>query len=261
MTSSSSVLQTVQPTGALDVERIRADFPILKLKINGKPLVYLDNAASSQMPQQVIDRLVRYQTGGARQYPPRRALRCRKRRRRPTKVRAARSSVSSMRRKSAKSFITRGTTNSLNLVMHGYGRAFIGDGDEIIVSQLEHHSNIVPWQMLCEEKGARLRVIPCNDAGELLLDDYAKLFNSQYQTCSHHPRLQCAGHDQSGQGDDRHRAPARRARAGRWRTGCAAHESGCAGSGLRFLRLFRATRCADRPASAFSTGRRPCWRK
>jgi len=72
---------------------------------------------------------------------------------------------------------TRGTTDSVNVVMHGYGRAFIGGGDEIIVSQLEHHSNIVPWQMLCEEKGAKLRIIPCNDAGELLLDEYAKLFN------------------------------------------------------------------------------------
>ena len=74
---------------------------------------------------------------------------------------------------------TRGTTDAVNLVMHGYGRAFLEAGDEIIISQLEHHSNIVPWQMLRDEKGCKLRVIPCNDAGELLLDEYEKLFNAR----------------------------------------------------------------------------------
>jgi cysteine desulfurase/selenocysteine lyase len=177
MTSSSSVLQAVEPTGALDVERIRADFPILQLKVNGKPLVYLDNAASSQMPQQVIDRLVRYQT--AEHANIHRGVHYLS----ETATAAYEGARGKIQRfinaKEAREVIyTRGTTDSLNLVMHGYGRAFIGAGDEIIVSQLEHHSNIVPWQMLCEEKGAKLRVIPCNDAGELLLDDYRKLFNS-----------------------------------------------------------------------------------
>jgi len=177
MTSSRSVLQAVQPAGAFDVERIRADFPILKLKVNGKPLVYLDNAASSQMPQQVIDRLVRYQTAEHANihrgvhYLSETAT---------AAYEGARGKIQRFlnAREAREVIYTRGTTNSLNLVMHGYGRAFIGAGDEIIVSQLEHHSNIVPWQMLCEEKGAKLRVIPCNDAGELLLDDYRKLFNS-----------------------------------------------------------------------------------
>jgi cysteine desulfurase / selenocysteine lyase len=176
MTSGSSVLQAVQPSSALDVERIRADFPILKLKVNGKPLVYLDNAASSQMPQQVIDRLVRYQT--AEHSNIHRGVHYLS----ETATAAYEGARGKIQRfinaKEAREVIyTRGTTDSLNLVMHGYGRAFIGAGDEIIVSQLEHHSNIVPWQMLCEEKGAKLRVIPCNDAGELLLDDYRKLFN------------------------------------------------------------------------------------
>jgi len=177
MTSSRSVLQAVQPVGAFEVERIRADFPILKLKVNGKPLVYLDNAASSQMPQQVIDRLVRYQTAEHANihrgvhYLSETAT---------AAYEGARGKIQRFlnAREAREVIYTRGTTNSLNLVMHGYGRAFIGAGDEIIVSQLEHHSNIVPWQMLCEEKGAKLRVIPCNDAGELLLDDYRKLFNS-----------------------------------------------------------------------------------
>ena len=177
MTSSSSVLQAVQPSGALDVERIRADFPILKLKVNGKALVFLDNAASSQMPQQVIDRLVRYQSAEHANihrgvhYLSETAT---------AAFEGARIKIQRFinAREAREIIFTRGTTDSLNLVMHGYGRAFIGAGDEIIVSQLEHHSNIVPWQMLCEEKGAKLRVIPCNDAGELLLDDYRKLFNS-----------------------------------------------------------------------------------
>jgi cysteine desulfurase/selenocysteine lyase len=175
--TSRSVLQAVQPTGALDVERIRADFPILKLKVNGKPLVYLDNAASSQMPQQVIDRLARYQT--AEHANIHRGVHYLS----ETATAAYEGARAKIQRfinaKEAREVIfTRGTTNSLNLVMHGYGRAFIGAGDEIIVSQLEHHSNIVPWQMLCEERGAKLRMIPCNDAGELLFDDYRKLFNS-----------------------------------------------------------------------------------
>jgi len=176
MTSSSSVLHAVRTPGAHDVERIRADFPILKLKVNGKPLVYFDNAASSQMPQQVMDRLLRYQT--AEHANIHRGVHYLS----ETATAAYEGARGKVRRfinagEAREVIFTRGTTDSVNVVMHGYGRAFIGGGDEIIVSQLEHHSNIVPWQMLCEEKGAKLRIIPCNDAGELLLDEYAKLFN------------------------------------------------------------------------------------
>ena len=176
MTSSSSVLHAVRTPGAHDVERIRADFPILKLKVNGKPLVYFDNAASSQMPQQVMDRLLRYQT--AEHANIHRGVHYLS----EIATAAYEGARGKVRRfinagEAREVIFTRGTTDSVNVVMHGYGRAFIGAGDEIIVSQLEHHSNIVPWQMLCEEKGAKLRIIPCNDAGELLLDEYAKLFN------------------------------------------------------------------------------------
>ncbi|MGH8663855.1 MAG: SufS family cysteine desulfurase [Burkholderiales bacterium] len=159
-----------------DVERIREDFPILRTRVNGKPLVFLDNAASSQMPQAVIDRYVRYRSSehanihrgvhhlsevATREYE------------------AVRGRVRAWVNASEEREIvyTSGTTDSINLVMHGYGRKFIGAGDEIILSVLEHHSNIVPWQMLAEEKGARIRVIPCNDAGELLIDEYRKLFS------------------------------------------------------------------------------------
>jgi len=165
-----------RPGSAFDVERIRADFPILELRPGGKPLVYLDNAASSQMPQQVIDRLVRYQT--TQHANIHRAVH--------TLSEVATAEYEEARRKLAR-FInareerevifTSGTTEAINLAMHGYGRRFIGAGDEIILTTLEHHSNIVPWQMLAEEKGARIRVVPINDAGELLIDDFEKLFN------------------------------------------------------------------------------------
>jgi cysteine desulfurase/selenocysteine lyase len=177
MTSASTVLQAVKSAGALDVGRIRADFPILNLEVNGKPLAYLDSAASSQMPKQVIDRLVRYQTSEHANIH--RAVHALSEKATAEYEGARRKIQRFINAKEEREVIyTRGTTDSVNLVMQGYGRAFLGAGDEIIVSQLEHHSNIVPWQMLCEEKSARLRVIPCNDAGELLLDDYAKLFNA-----------------------------------------------------------------------------------
>jgi len=177
MTSASTLLHTVTPAGALDVDRIRADFPILQVRINDKPLAYLDNAASSQMPKQVIDRLVRYQSSEHANIH--RAVHALSEKATAEYEGARRKIQRFINAKEEREVIfTRGTTDSVNLVMHGYGRAFLGDGDEIIVSQLEHHSNIVPWQMLCEEKGARLRVIPCNDAGELLLDEYARLFNA-----------------------------------------------------------------------------------
>jgi cysteine desulfurase / selenocysteine lyase len=163
---------------SFDVERVRVDFPILKLQVEGKPLVYLDNAASSQMPQPVIDRLVYYQT--AQHANINRGVHY--------LSELATAEYEGSRRK-LQSFInareerevifTSGTTDSINLVMHGYGRKFIGAGDEIILTTLEHHSNIVPWQMLAEEKGAKIRVVPINDAGELLVDEYEKLFNER----------------------------------------------------------------------------------
>ena len=163
-------------TSIFNVEQIRADFPILKLKIDGKQLVYFDNAASSQMPKVVIDRLIRYQT--MEHANINRAVHY--------LSETATAEYENSRHK-LKNFInanedqevifTSGTTDAINLVAHGYGRKFIGSGDEIILTVLEHHSNIVPWQMLAEESGAKIRVVPINDAGELLIDEYKKLFN------------------------------------------------------------------------------------
>ena len=158
----------------LDLERVRADFPILGLKINGKPLVFLDNAASSQMPRPVLDRWVRYQT--AEHANIHRAVHhlsevataeyegARKKLQRFINAREEREVI-----------FTSGTTDAINLVAHGYGRKFIGAGDEIVLTTLEHHSNIVPWQMVAEEKGALIRVVPVNDRGELIVEEYLKL--------------------------------------------------------------------------------------
>ena len=169
-----------------DVAAIRADFPILAMKVEGRPLVYLDNAASSQMPRPVIDRLARYQTSEhanihrAVHYLSETATH---------EYEAARKKIARFinAREGREVIFTSGTTEAINLVMHGYGRKFIGAGDEIILTTLEHHSNIVPWQMLAEEKGAVIRVVPINDAGELLIDDYEALFNSR-------TRLICTTH-------------------------------------------------------------------
>src|SRR5918912_486979 len=165
-------------SSAWDVERIRADFPVLRQTVNGKPLVYLDNAASSQVPQLVIDRgstyLMQEHSNIHRgvHYLSQRAT---------TAYEGAREKVKRFinARDARECIFVRGATEGINLVMHGYGRKFIGAGDEIIVSAMEHHANIVPWQMLCEEKGARLRVIPMNDASELLLDEYDAIFNER----------------------------------------------------------------------------------
>ncbi|MCK9215934.1 MAG: cysteine desulfurase, partial [Rhodoferax sp.] len=182
-----STLLTKPPSpAAFDVARIRADFPILNLTVAGKPLVYLDNAASSQMPQPVMDRLRRYQTHEhanihrAVHYLSETAT---------AAYEAARIKLQHFinAREAREVIFTSGTTESINLVAHGWGRQNIKAGDEIILTVLEHHSNIVPWQMLALEKGATIRVLPINDAGELLLDQYEALFN-------HHTRLLSVSH-------------------------------------------------------------------
>ena len=160
--------------GGLDVERIRRDFPILGLKVKGKPLVYLDNAASSQMPQPVLDRWVRYQTtqhsniNRAVHHLSEIAT---------VEYEAARRKLRAFinAKEEREVIFTSGTTDAINLVAHGYGRKFIGAGDEIVLTTLEHHSNIVPWQMVAGEKGAKIRVVSVNDRGELIQEEYLKL--------------------------------------------------------------------------------------
>ena len=171
------------PTGSLDVESVRAAFPILKLKVNGKPLVFLDNAASSQMPQQVLDRWIRYQTTQhsnihrAVHYLSETAT---------AEYEGARKKLAAFinAKEEREVIFTSGTTDAINLVAHGYGRKFVGAGDEIVLTTLEHHSNIVPWQMVAEEKGARIRVVPVNDRGELIIEEYLRLLGPRTKLVS-----------------------------------------------------------------------------
>jgi cysteine desulfurase/selenocysteine lyase len=157
-----------------DITAIRAEFPILRRRVHERPLVYLDNAATTQKPQVVIDRIVRYYSEenanvrrGVHQLSVEATNACD----------AAREQVRQfLNAADAREIVfVRGTTEAINLVAATYGRAQVGPGDEVVISEMEHHSNIVPWQTLCEEKGARVRVIPISDAGELLLDEYERL--------------------------------------------------------------------------------------
>jgi cysteine desulfurase / selenocysteine lyase len=161
-----------------DVEKIRKDFPVLSQEVNGKPLVYLDNGASSQVPQVVIDRGSKYlaeehsNIHRGVHYLSQHAT---------TAYEAAREKVKRfINAPDVKECIfVRGTTEGINLVAHSYGHKFINEGDEIMVSQMEHHSNIIPWQMVAEERGAVIRMIPMNERGELIIDEYENLLNER----------------------------------------------------------------------------------
>lgn len=166
-----------------DIDSIRNDFPILKRYVNDKPLVYLDNGASTQKPQVVIDAINHYYT--SQNSNIHRGVHF---------LSQLATDAYEITRRKLQSFInakeefeiilTKGTTDSINLVASCYGDAFIHQGDEIIISAMEHHSNIVPWQMLCERKGASLKVVPINDAGELDMDAYAAMLNERVKLVS-----------------------------------------------------------------------------
>lgn len=161
-----------------DINHIRQDFPILTRTVNDKPLVYLDNGATTQKPRQVIDAIIEYYT----------QLNSNVHRGVHHLSQLATDAFEVTRRKlhpfinaahEHEIILTKGTTDSINLVASCYGSAFVNAGDEIIISTMEHHSNIVPWQMCCEERGATLRVIPINEAGELDMDAYRSMLNER----------------------------------------------------------------------------------
>ena len=169
---------------AYDVQRIRRDFPILHRTIRGgKKLVYIDNAATTQKPQSVIDRIVRYYSEensnvhrGVHYLSE-------------VATAAYESSRTTVKRflnaRDEKEIVfTRGTTEAINLVAASWGRRNVRAGDEVLITAIEHHSNIVPWQLLCEETGARLKVAPVSDAGEVILDEYANLLNRRVKIVS-----------------------------------------------------------------------------
>ena len=174
-------LSTISPDA--DILRIRRQFPVLNRQVHGKPLVYFDNAATAQKPQRVINALTDYYSHynanihrGIHMLAEEATL----------AYEATRVAVKDFigAKFSEEIIFTRGTTESINLVAYTWGRKNIGEGDEIIISTMEHHSNIVPWQMLCEEKNAHLKVIPISDRGELSLDDFKALLSSRTKLVS-----------------------------------------------------------------------------
>lgn len=158
----------------LDVERVRADFPILRQTVRGKPLVYLDSAATSQKPRVVIDAIRNYYEHENANIH--RGVHFLSERATEAYEGSRRTAQGFLNARAASEIIfVRGATEGINLVAQSYGRPHVGRGDEVLITGMEHHSNIVPWQILCDEKGAKLRAAPINDAGELLLEEFANL--------------------------------------------------------------------------------------
>lgn len=174
----SDKMNAVKEMSNWDVEKVRNDFPVLSQTVNGKQLVYLDNAASSQVPQAVIDRGSKYlreehsNIHRGVHYLSQHAT---------TAYEAAREKIKRfINAKEAKECIfVRGTTEGINLVAQSYGKKFINEGDEILVSRMEHHSNIIPWQQIAEERGAKIRVIPINERGEIVIDEYENMLHER----------------------------------------------------------------------------------
>jgi len=169
--------RTTEPApGGFNAERIREDFPVLKLKVNGKPLVYLDNAATAQKPRVVLDALRKFYESECANvhrglhWMSEEATRDYEESREKVRQFLGAADVKEV-------IFVRGTTEAINLVAHSFGRPRVRAGDEILITAMEHHSNIVPWQILCEQSGAQLRVAPINDDGELLLDEFEKLLS------------------------------------------------------------------------------------
>jgi len=162
--------------GFYDVERIRRDFPLLAQQVHGKKLVYLDNAATTQKPLQVIDAIVQFYTSGCSNVH--RGVHLLSERATATYENARSRLRRFINARDDKEIVfVRGATEAINLVASSFGKAHVKPGDEILITGMEHHSNIVPWQVLCEERGARLRVAPINLRGELLIEEYEKLLN------------------------------------------------------------------------------------
>ena len=167
-------METITKNGILNIQKLRQDFPILSKKVNGNPLVYLDSGATAQKPKQVIDAVSNYyQTQNANIHRGVHQLS----QEITTAYENARATVQNHLNASLSQEIifTSGTTESINLVASSFGKKYINAGDEVLISEMEHHSNILPWQVLCEEKGAVLKVVPINENGELLIDKYKKL--------------------------------------------------------------------------------------
>jgi cysteine desulfurase/selenocysteine lyase len=167
-----------ETSSSLDLEKIREDFPILKQKVHGKPLVYLDSAASAPKPRKVIDRVSRFYAEdysnihrGVYELSQRSTHAYEDTR---VKIRKFINAASE-----SEVIFVRGTTEAINLVAYSYGGTYVNEGDEIVITAMEHHSNIVPWQLLCKRRGARLRVLPMDDRGDLKLEELENLLSEK----------------------------------------------------------------------------------
>ena len=173
----------IKKSKKVDFEKIRKDFPLLKRKMNGKPIVFLDSAASSQKPNYVLEAMDKYYKNGHANVH-----------RGVYQLSQEATDAFEKSRRLVKEFINapsekeclfvRGTTEGINLVASSYGRKFLKEGDEVLISTMEHHSNIVPWQMVCEEKGAYLKVIPINENGEIIMSEFDKLLTDKTKIVS-----------------------------------------------------------------------------
>lgn len=171
-------MQLVDTISKINIQKIRKDFPILSRTVHGKPLIYFDNAASSQKPRPVIDAINKYYSEEHSNvhrgvhYLSSCAT---------EKYEAVREKVRKFINAgfSHEIIFTKGTTDSINLVANSFGKKILKNGDEVVISTMEHHSNIVPWQMVCDERGAKLKIIPVNDNGEILLEKFEKLLNEK----------------------------------------------------------------------------------
>ncbi|MEL6123982.1 MAG: cysteine desulfurase [Bacteroidota bacterium] len=176
-------MPTTQVATSLDIEKIRADFPILQQEMRGKQMIFLDSAASSQKPKVVTDALDQYYNEQHANVH-----------RGVYELSQGATDAFELGRERIRQFINaesteevifvRGTTEGINLVASTFGRKFLNEGDEILISAMEHHSNIVPWQMICEERGANLRIIPVNDQGEIILDEFDNLLGPKTKLVS-----------------------------------------------------------------------------
>lgn len=167
----------------LDIEQIRSEFPLLGTKVYGKPLVYLDNGATTQKPEEVLKAMDDYyRTYNSNVHRGVHFL-SQKATDRYEEVRRKLQAYINAKHEHEVIF-TRSTTDSINLVAHSFGKKFVKEGDSVIISAMEHHSNIVPWQMMCEERGAELKVIPMNEKGELVMDEFEKLLDERVKIVS-----------------------------------------------------------------------------
>jgi len=256
---SATLAGTGQAGGRFEVEAVREQFPILTVRRYGKPLAYLDSAATSQKPQAVIDAMSRFfsrdnaNVHRGVHYLSERATEA---------YEGARVKAQGFLNATEveETVFTRGTTEGINLVAATYGAAHLGEGDEVLITEMEHHSNIVPWQMLCERQGAQLRVAPISDAGELLLDELEELISERTKLVAITHVSNVLGRSTRSGRSPRSPTPLGPPSSSTARKRPPISPLTCRRSAVISTRC-PATRCTGRPASASSTDGASCSRR